>query len=327
MRVRRRTSRSFDLSEGMMKLLSRFAACWSIAIVLSVSAASMRGDEAIDAALAQARASGRPVLAVAGRQACVLCQALKERLTTDRELQPLLANFVPLALDVDAPAWQEWARTYPVDGNGLPFVYVVRADGEKLHGSSGPLQGNALPLALGNALQQSGVPLDPRQSERLAKSLAEAEAALAQDDLSKAIAALAATPPPASYAEVAVRSRTLIEELTERGTTALAEAAEQLANPETRLAGALALVETQRHFRRLPEIAKEANELKRRQRDAEIKTALAQATLIDKGRAFEEDGAIDKALDAYRAVADKYPNSAAADDVATRIAALEGGRR
>jgi len=200
-----------------------------------------------------------------------------------------------------------------------------------LHGSSGPLQGNALPLALGNALQQSGVPLDPRQSERLAKSLAEAEAALAQDDLSKAIAALAATPPPASYAEVAVRSRTLIEELTERGTTALAEAAEQLANPETRLAGALALVETQRHFRRLPEIAKEANELKRRQRDAEIKTgqrdaeiktALAQATLIDKGRAFEEDGAIDKALDAYRAVA-----SAAADDVATRIAALEGGRR
>ena len=46
--------------------------------------------------------------------------------------------------------------SYPIDGRGIPRIYVVRADGEMLYGAVGSLPGDELPQMLLATLKQSG---------------------------------------------------------------------------------------------------------------------------------------------------------------------------
>ncbi len=67
-----------------------------------------------------------------------------------------MTQFVPLKLDTGSDEFRDWNRTYQTKGNGIPVLYVIRADGEMLYGESGALTGDNLPLMLAKTLQHSG---------------------------------------------------------------------------------------------------------------------------------------------------------------------------
>lgn len=297
---------------------------WS-GLLLLATPLSVAADEAVDQALRRAQETGRPILAVAGREACALCQALHHRLSTEANLQPLLANYIPLELDVDGGTWQQWAQQFPVQGNQLPFVYIIRADGTAIYAASGSPQGADLPKLLQDGLQQAGPPLDARTTAKLVAAVETADRALADDDVSAAIDALVSVRTGGSFAIPALEAQKRLTELHERGLAAITQAQTDLQSPETRLAGALALVTTSRHYKRLPEVMKVAGDLKRSLRDADAKLALNQATALDKAEALVEQGKVDRAIESFRAVAEKHAGTEAETLANQRIADLESG--
>lgn len=78
-----------------------------------------------------------------------------------------MAQFVPIKLDVSSPEYAQWRRDHTPDGNGIPQLFIVRADGETLYGRSGSLLGPDLPNMLIAALQNSGRILSARESQSL----------------------------------------------------------------------------------------------------------------------------------------------------------------
>jgi hypothetical protein len=98
--------------------------------MLAVSSVGFAADLlTIEQAMARSQATGRPILAMAGSKTCAPCQALLQRLSTDTTIAPLVTQFVPLKVDTDGDGWGEWATKYRHEGNGIPILFVIRADG------------------------------------------------------------------------------------------------------------------------------------------------------------------------------------------------------
>lgn len=77
---------------------------------------------------------------------------------------------MPIKLDVSSPEYAQWRRDHTPDGNGIPQLFIVRADGETLYGRSGSLRGPDLPNMLIAALQNSGRILSAREAQSLVEA-------------------------------------------------------------------------------------------------------------------------------------------------------------
>ncbi len=76
-----------------------------------------------------------------------------------------MAQVVPIKLDTGSESWQTWARQHKAEGNGIPIVYVVRADGETLYARSGTLTDQQLKQLLGAALANAGTVFGERDAQ------------------------------------------------------------------------------------------------------------------------------------------------------------------
>lgn len=245
--------------------------------------------------------------------------ALKKRLETDAALRPLLAQFVPLHLDVGGAEWQDWARRFPSEANAIPIVYVIRADGQTLYAQSGAPQGDALQQLLATMRQQAGTALNARQAERLADALQKSKAALAEGDISQAVTAIAPVAENDSFAAPAIEARQIVATLTEQGQSAITEAEGKLASADDALAGALQLVEIVRQYKKLPAVVKQAAQVKKTAgKDSAVRQLFAQALALDKARLLEATKP-ERAVEAYRAVIKKYADTSAAEFAQGRI--------
>lgn len=145
-----------------------------------------------------------------------------------------MAQFVPIKLDVSSPEYAQWRRDHTPDGNGIPQLFIVRADGETLYGRSGSLRGPDLPNMLIAALQNSGRILSARE----AQSLSEAADKFTQEkekgnfeSAIKAISRVRKIGEPGqipSYSEPALRVNRLVIETTEEVRNQLKELASQI---------------------------------------------------------------------------------------------------
>lgn len=244
--------------------------------------------------------------------------ALKERLNTDVSLRPILAQFVPLQLDTDKPEFQTWARQFPPKGNGIPMIFIVRADGEVLHNESGAPAGPALPQLLSEMRKKAGSAITEKQAEQLAAAAEAASKALAAGDTAAAVSAIGKNAGLVSYAEAAVALNKVVEQLTETAKATIAKADEQLSNEGQDLDGALALLEVERVFKSLPDVVKQAREVKTKH-SKQKRSLFTQAGFFDKARDYEAQKQADKAVRQYKTTLDKYPNSKIAQYAQARI--------
>ena len=118
---------------------------------------------------------------------------LLDRLENDRSLARFAGQFVPLKMVTNNnPDWNKWARMYPVDGNGIPRLYVIRADGEKLYAGVGSLPGEKLPLMMMSTLQQAGRSFSQPDADFMSAAVTKAKSELDQGNPFAAAVALSA---------------------------------------------------------------------------------------------------------------------------------------
>jgi hypothetical protein len=184
--------------------------------------------------------------------------ALMERLSTDRSIAPLVAQFVPLKIETDNPAsWSAWSRKYRPEGRGIPIIFVVRADGQKLYGKSGSLSGPALPQLMQTMLSKSGRILSDQQIVSLEGAVSEAKKAKEAGDISATIRALMPINKVGplgnlgSAAASAIEVDQLVKQLTDEGTASLDAAVKKLTESQDSTEAAIEYVTVKGNYAQL----------------------------------------------------------------------------
>ena len=298
----------------------------SVAVLATALTASAAWADQIDDALALSKKTGRPVLAIAGSDTCAACKALEKSLQSQTSLQPLLAQFVPLRVGFSGTGdYGKWAALYPVEGNSIPKVFVIRADGEKLYGQSGA------PTSLGEFLQQqlgaSGAILSAAQIDQLSQQVAKAKKLLDEGNVPQAITATMRCMTTKSFAEPAVAASQLFAKIETDGQTAIKQASESLTKsdaPDAQLMAVVTLTETARLYAKLPLVAKAANvALRDVRKEKNNRDVLKQAEAVDAAKDLERKSPGPRAMTKYQQIAKDFPDSPAARFAQERIAVLE----
>jgi thiol-disulfide isomerase/thioredoxin len=106
----------------------------------------------LEAAFAQARGAGKPVLLYWGAKWCPYCHELKGTVFARADFIEKSRLFVPVYLDGDDPGAQRWGDEFRV--TGYPTVLILRSDRSELERVSGGMDlsqyGEVLDLALGD---------------------------------------------------------------------------------------------------------------------------------------------------------------------------------
>jgi hypothetical protein len=199
--------------------------------------------------------------------------------------------FIPLKIETNGDQWGKWATRYQHEGNSIPIVFVVRADGQQLYAKSGSLPGPELPLMIEQVLGQAGTIFSDQQLELLKTSLDKAKSTLEAGDTASAvrelikISKIGTLGSLGSYAQVAQDADGLVKKLVEQGRAALTAANEKLEQEATRFDGALALAETKRIYSALPplktEIVAAANAART---NPDVRDTLKLAEQLDEAR-------------------------------------------
>jgi hypothetical protein len=310
-------------------LRSIWTAIFAIVALTVLSVAQAADLPTIDQALEKSKATGRPILAFAGSKDCAPCQALLNRLQTDRSLAPLVTQFVPLKLDTQGNDWQEWARKFPTEGGGIPILYVVRADGTLLYGKSGAKEGAELPLFMAEHLKKSGRIFSDEQLAALKSAVEESNKALADGDhwtAVKRIHGLSKLGTPGkfgSFATVAQEADALYAKLVEEGKAALTAAQEKLAG-EDKFDGVLGVLVANRVFGNLPELKKDLVSAEREiNKDDTLKDVLKQAEALDRALALAGNKTTKKSAPAaFELVMTRYPGTPAAELAKSKLSEL-----
>jgi hypothetical protein len=199
--------------------------------------------------------------------------------------------FIPLKIETNGDQWGKWATRYQHEGNSIPIVFVVRADGQQLYAKSGSLPGPDLPLMIEQVLGQAGTIYSDQQLQILKSSLDKAQETLAAGDTASAVRELSKISKIGtlgslgSYAQVAQDADGFVKKLAEQGRAALTAANEKLGQEATRFDGALALAETKRIYSALPllktEIVTAANAARS---NPDVRDMLKLAEQLDEAR-------------------------------------------
>lgn len=167
-----------------------------------------------------------------------------------------MAQFVPVKLDVKSDEYQQWRREHQSEGNSIPKLFVVRADGETLYGKSGSLRGDALPAMLSEALSKSGRILSAAEAEAITVAADTFAELKAEGDIQRAIKALSRVKKIGvagqieSYADPASRLNQLVGEMYTEVTSELTELGGEIEDgeAEAKVAAMLRFLELRRSY-------------------------------------------------------------------------------
>jgi hypothetical protein len=261
---------------------------------------------------------------------------LLDRLENDRSLARFAGQFVPLKIVTDGnPEWSKWASKYPIDGRGIPRLYVVRADGEKLFGAVGSLPGDQLPQMMLAALNQAGRSLSDAQAEVLAQAVDVAQQGLDDGEFLASAHALSAASPIGSpdelgsYAEPAVRAGETYEQLQAEIDLKVEQAREKLlaSDNDDPLDALLVICEAEAAYQLFPKLKSKAGSITRDlKKNKSLSEPLAQAEALVKARSLKSAQKLSvrgRAVNAYAAVIRRYPGSRADEIARAELASID----
>ncbi|MFT7644102.1 MAG: hypothetical protein ACI9G1_005868, partial [Pirellulaceae bacterium] len=251
---------------------------------------------------------------------------------TDRNLAVFAGQFVPLKIETKGQVWGKWASTYRPEGQGIPIIYVIRADGEMLYGKSGSLQGNDLLNLLAASLQKSGRSFDGKQLSTLTTLVAQMKTGLENKELPTAFQALrplSKLGEPGnlqSYSTLALEADQLAQQVMTQAETALAESQEKLKDDSTAFEGVVELMSAKLQLAAIPKL-KQLTDIAIRtvSKDPTLKDYIRPAEKLARGEAFAnlKTPAADKqAATAYSAVIKTHAGTPAEKIARERLAKL-----
>ncbi len=239
---------------------------------------------------------------------------------------------MPLKVETQGDAWSEWCRKYPPSGNAIPLIYIIRADGKQMFGSSGAIVGPALPALLSQHLDRAGTIYSDKQLEQLAGVTDRAKQALGEDEPAAAIRLLGSLRrlgTPGNFGSFARTSRdadALFNQLVERGKADLQLAQEKTAGEETAFEGVLLLFKTEQEYGELPELKaaleKAVREVKR---DESMKTVVKQVDVFNQAKRFAKTSRTrPRAENWLGAIIAHFPDSQAAKYAREELDRMQG---
>jgi hypothetical protein len=245
---------------------------------------------------------------------------LIDRLNTDRMIAPLVAQFVPLKVDLDAESWNKFRSKYNAEGNRTPIIWIIRADGQQMFGRAGGVGDNELAPFMVAQLKSAGRILPDSQLAQLADTAEAVKKAVDDKDYVSAIRRLAAVQkigPPGSigcYAKAAVEVDNLANQITEHGKAELAKAAKLMESPDTAVDGAIMLLEARRTYGTLPSLKIEVlSALREAGSKAGLREVMEQANLLQTGLGYAQNRDTEpRAAIMFRQVANRWPDTPAA---------------
>lgn len=98
-----------------------------------------------------------------------------------------MTQFVPLKVDTASPEYQRLQRKHQSEGNTIPKIFVIRADGKKLYAKSGALSGDQLPTLMVAAVREMGRPLGVKESKLLEEINSAISSSMQEKDLKAAM--------------------------------------------------------------------------------------------------------------------------------------------
>jgi tetratricopeptide (TPR) repeat protein len=281
----------------------------------------------LKAAAAKSKQAGIPLIVIALKGNDPIGQQLDMLLQSNPLAKQALSQFVLAQLSADSADWKTWTSKHKPYKDEVPIVFVLSPQGDDILQYAGTPTPDKLPkmgmLAFGRMGEFKKAAAKEEKFEKL------------MDDkkIVDAVAILAALPPdqkpteqdgffmypPASYERLAQKRDAMVEDVSAK----IEKAGENLSDSDKALQSLVSLVKIRRIYGTLPPIKEAlAKLLQQVKADAEQQKLLTQAEMIDKARACEETGKNDAALNAYRAVVDKYPNTMAAKLTERRIRQL-----
>jgi len=217
---------------------------------------------------------------------------LQERLNTDGSIASLVAQFVPLKVETDGPNWGQWATKYRHECTGIPILYVIRADGEKLYGQSGSKEGAELPQFLITHLRNSGTIFNNQQLATIKSVVDDVNKSLAEKDEFTAVkraytlSKLGTPGKLGSYATIAKEADEQYVKLVEQGKAALSDAQRKLTGDD-KFAGVLGVVSASRIYGVIPDLKKDLVSAERDLgKNAELKPLVQAAESLDRALAL-----------------------------------------
>jgi hypothetical protein len=181
-------------------------------------------------------------------------------LENDRDLAVFAGQFVPLKIETQGETWGKWASKYRPEGNGIPIIYVIRADGEMLYGKSGSLRGKDLLNLIAGTLQKSGRSFNAQQLAALTSLVNQMKSGLENDDLGTAFQAIAPLSKIGeignlqSYSTVALEADQLVKQVAAGAEKAIAESQAKSEIDSTAFEGVVELVSAKHQLNVIPKL-------------------------------------------------------------------------
>ena len=224
-----------------------------------------------------------------------------------------MTQFVPLKLDTSSKEFRGWSQEHQSEGNSIPILYVVRADGETLYGQSGSLLGDRLPAMLLQSLRHSGRVLTPKESEAALEAIGQFDEFYSKGEIRSAIKALNKVKRLGipgeieSYAAPVVKinaaARKLAEEVDTKMKQQLIDV--QSGDEQRQLSGLLESLQMKRDYSslrsaktKLTEFSHELGKLK------SIKQLIKEARIIDAARIAKSRSSINRGIAKLTALKD-----------------------
>lgn len=184
-----------------------------------------------------------------------------------------MAQFVPLKVDVATPEYATLQRKHKSEGNTIPKIFVIRADGKSLYAKSGSLPGEQLPALMRAAVAEMGRPLSLDEAKALDGINQQIKESLDKQDWKSAVSLFRKTSRLGpfgqipSFARAASEHNLLATKFAENLTTRTAELKQELDSNE-RIKSAVEALQLKASVGSFPQFRQAMNELEKSVRNS-----------------------------------------------------------
>ncbi len=232
---------------------------------------------------------------------------MMERFSSDAQLQKYSEWFVPVKIDVNSDQWKSFRQTYKHDGGGVPYVYIVRADGEKLYGSGKRISAEELYSIVEDSIAKSGRIYSMAEVSAFAAAAESASSQLDDGDLEAAIKTMMSVKKIGmpgqlnSFAAAAIAADEVATRVDGEVTSKLEAIKTELEEEETAPDAAIKMATAQRQLIRWLPRKDDVNQLKKRfKNDEDLESLLGQAILYQQMSEARQQNNFTKLLSSYR---------------------------
>jgi len=241
-----------------------------------------------------------------------------------------VAQFVPLKVETVGEQWQQWARKYDAEGEGIPKIYIVRADGEQIYGKSGAITGDRLPEFMEEQLATAGRVFPVKSARKLRALVDSAKEDYENGDLLAAVKSIerlggvGKLGDLGSLAQPAIDADEFANQLIAEGRATLKAADEGLAASSDDFEAAVKLASATRIYANLLKL-EVAEVLKKYRRNREVQDMLKQAEVVDRATIkVKQRNGRNLAIDSLKNVMARNPNSPAYDYIVDHFEEITG---